>query len=162
MLCRRTASIELYQMMGFIQATVILLVVIAAAGEARPSQNGHCLRKCGDKDIPYPFGVGDGCFLNQYFSLTCYNSKLYFDSSNIEVLNISLDGHMDISMYVFQICYNESGHVFPGRTQLFHRLLVAMQPAPHTRTERRRNLLRNWVLPNRYSSSNAKHHFSII
>ncbi|XP_054817791.1 wall-associated receptor kinase 2-like [Prosopis cineraria] len=89
----------------------IALLSLFAAGEARPSQNGHCLRKCGDKDIPYPFGVGDGCFLNQYFSLTCYNYKLYFDSSNIEVLNISLDGHMDISMYVSQICYNESAQV---------------------------------------------------
>ncbi|KAI9077570.1 hypothetical protein K1719_040502 [Acacia pycnantha] len=97
------------------QIGVLILLVALAAGEAELPRRHDCPNKCGDVNIPYPFGVGDRCSLNQYFSLTCNhsnsNSTLYYGNSNIKVLNISLDGHMDISIYVSRICYDQSGGV---------------------------------------------------
>ncbi|XP_047051905.1 wall-associated receptor kinase 5-like [Lolium rigidum] len=46
----------------------------------------HCIPRCGDADIWYPFGVGSGCF-RQGFELTCDHStkppKLFLGSSTI-------------------------------------------------------------------------------
>jgi hypothetical protein len=52
----------------------------------------HCIPRCGDVDISYPFGVGDGCF-RQGFDLTCDHStkhpKLFFGNSTIQVTGVA-------------------------------------------------------------------------
>ncbi|TVU17320.1 hypothetical protein EJB05_33344, partial [Eragrostis curvula] len=57
------------------------------AGEAPPIS-----RKCGEVSIPYPFGVGAGCY-REGFKLTCNGTydppKLFLDNGGAEVLNIS-------------------------------------------------------------------------
>uniref|UniRef100_A0ACD5WM59 Uncharacterized protein n=1 Tax=Avena sativa TaxID=4498 RepID=A0ACD5WM59_AVESA len=45
----------------------------------------HCIQRCGDVDISYPFGIGSGCF-RQGMELTCNHStnppKLFFGGSS--------------------------------------------------------------------------------
>ncbi|EMS57883.1 Wall-associated receptor kinase 4 [Triticum urartu] len=53
----------------------------------------HCIPRCGDVDIPYPFGIGPGCF-RQGFDLTCNHStkhpRLFLGSSTLQVTDIDI------------------------------------------------------------------------
>ncbi|KAJ1261955.1 hypothetical protein BS78_09G068800 [Paspalum vaginatum] len=53
-----------------------------------------CISKCGEVTVPYPFGVGAGCY-RKGFMLTCNETyhppKLFLGNNGAEVLYISLD-----------------------------------------------------------------------
>ncbi|KAJ6685318.1 WALL-ASSOCIATED RECEPTOR KINASE 2-LIKE ISOFORM X2 [Salix purpurea] len=93
-------------------AAALLWMVISA----ETSQATHlpgCQDKCGDVSIPYPFGTSEGCYFNEHFRITC-DTKItpplpYLWSSKVEVLSISLDGHLRILTFVGADCYNKSG-----------------------------------------------------
>ncbi|KAL3754915.1 hypothetical protein ACJRO7_002063 [Eucalyptus globulus] len=78
-------------------AFVILMLVLAADAES-PSQSlalPGCLDTCGDlTDIPYPFGIGPGCFLAPGYEIDCQRTHNIFTPVlkhfSVVVLNISL------------------------------------------------------------------------
>ncbi|SPT15995.1 unnamed protein product [Triticum aestivum] len=47
------------------------LVVNAISGVPASPKPNNCPDRCGDEQIPYPFGVGTGCSLSPEFDLTC-------------------------------------------------------------------------------------------
>ncbi|POO01015.1 Wall-associated receptor kinase [Trema orientale] len=71
-----------------------------------------CADHCGNLTVPYPFGIGDSCHLEEKFNISCESSVAYLfeRESNIKVTKISLnDGEMQIWQYVGQDCYNQDG-----------------------------------------------------
>ncbi|RCV10467.1 hypothetical protein SETIT_2G114700v2 [Setaria italica] len=74
-----------------------------------------CPSMCGDIDIPYPFGIGDGCSKNKDFAISCnnsYNPARAFIGRGFEVKNITLEtGEMRVFTGVAHICYNSSNTI---------------------------------------------------
>ncbi|KAM2703130.1 hypothetical protein EV2_004757 [Malus domestica] len=71
-------------------------------------------RSCGNLTIPYPFGIGSGCYLDRRFNITCDNSTqpptAFLKKSNIEITNISpYDGELQIRQFAARDCYDAQG-----------------------------------------------------
>ncbi|XP_052736575.1 wall-associated receptor kinase 2-like [Vigna angularis] len=91
--------------------TVVLLMALEAASQALPG----CPYSCGIvSSIPYPFGIGnsnltgENCFLDKELNLTCTNSTLYRGKGNVQILNITLAGKIDMLTFISEVCKNES------------------------------------------------------
>lgn len=86
-----------------------LLAVASEASLAKP----NCLSQCGNvTQIPYPFGIGAGCYLNDWFRITCDNSasppKAFLNKTGLEVLEISLGGTFRVTTPItFSNCSNK-------------------------------------------------------
>ncbi|ESW09488.1 hypothetical protein PHAVU_009G131700 [Phaseolus vulgaris] len=93
---------------------VLLVALLIAKTKTQAIPNPNCSSKCGDVTIPFPFGMSDTCSLDTSFLLTCNQTSpsshtLFLPQTNITVLNISLDGHMQISWPVASDCYADRG-----------------------------------------------------
>ncbi|XP_047150525.1 wall-associated receptor kinase 2-like, partial [Vigna umbellata] len=95
------------------QVSLLLLLMIALARTATAEDDQAlpgCPNKCGDVSIPYPFGVGvssitgKNCSFERDMNLTCADSILY--GGNVQVLNITLLGQLEMNFFVSSICKN--------------------------------------------------------
>ncbi|KAD2804486.1 hypothetical protein E3N88_37863 [Mikania micrantha] len=96
----------------------ILLVAVAAVASlmAANAQQGppNCETSCGNVNITFPFGSGEGCYHSPDFLVTCNRSSgepiPHFRQSNIVISNMSTDkSEMEIMAFVGRDCYNVSG-----------------------------------------------------
>nr|XP_043631076.1 wall-associated receptor kinase-like 1 [Erigeron canadensis] len=80
---------------------LILILLATNSTEAFKFANEGCKEKCGEVEIPFPFGVGGSCSLNKWYQVDCSNSSKPYLSAfeNAEVLNISLK-HQTITVNV--------------------------------------------------------------
>ncbi|CAI9114847.1 OLC1v1015656C1 [Oldenlandia corymbosa var. corymbosa] len=74
-----------------------------------PIAKPGCLDRCGNESIPFPFGIGEGCYLDQSqsFSVECNSSQLNFSGTHYPITNISLEGQFRTPNYVAYDCYGE-------------------------------------------------------
>ncbi|XP_058088879.1 wall-associated receptor kinase 5-like [Magnolia sinica] len=94
---------------------ILWLARISSSSSSSSSQakNLSCPSHCGDVLIPYPFGIGDpACYKDDGFAITCNDTvnppKPFIRTSNIEVLNISLQGQVTINGNVDLRCRSRS------------------------------------------------------
>ncbi|PIN19869.1 Serine/threonine protein kinase [Handroanthus impetiginosus] len=74
-----------------------------------------CPSRCGDLTVPYPFGIGRGCGIAEWFEFNCNDT---FDPpqaylGNIQIYEIS-DNYMRISNVMASRCYDRTGEDVQG------------------------------------------------
>lgn len=83
------------------------------ASDDQVEWSAGCVRRCGDVEIPYPFGLTRNCSLHANFLLQCDNSSghpIPLTSNNLTVARISTEqSEISILFDVARDCYNESG-----------------------------------------------------
>ncbi|CAM0901494.1 unnamed protein product [Alopecurus aequalis] len=85
----------------------------------QPEPN-NCPSQCGGVHIPYPFGVGPGCFLAPEFELTCNEttSPPSLFTGNVRIANITLEtAQMKVYSYLTYSCNVSMGSTWHMATQ---------------------------------------------
>jgi hypothetical protein len=90
-----------------VPGVLIMSAIVAAAAAATMAKNG-CRSDCGGVEIPYPFGLTEGCYRDRSFHITCQSGKPKTD--NITVRSISIETHeMHVATRPARDCYTQDG-----------------------------------------------------
>ncbi|KAL2927723.1 Wall-associated receptor kinase 2 [Bienertia sinuspersici] len=93
-----------------------------------------CPEKCGNVSIPYPFGLVDGCYLEEddpttfsYYKIKCNDSitpptPIF---GNSEVVNISLDGEIRAMHYITYNCHQSTDHFINAPRSITGRFTIS-------------------------------------
>ncbi|PWA44632.1 wall-associated receptor kinase [Artemisia annua] len=98
--------------MFLIQAYHILLVIFlslttTSIGYSNYAKPG-CNDRCGNVRIPYPFGIGANCSVNEWYVVECNSSTPYLSALNdhLEVLGVDLENQtIVVNMPKFTECF---------------------------------------------------------
>jgi hypothetical protein len=89
-----------------VSGVIIFAMVAAATTNAKPG----CPNKCGDVEIPFPFGLTEACYLDERFSITCHSGIPM--TGGLNVTSISIETHeLHVLNSVAHDCYDRSGQL---------------------------------------------------
>lgn len=93
---------------------LISLLAVAADRALPPQALNDCPDHCGNLTIPYPFGIGEGCYMREWFNVTCNESAqpptlLWADGSFIATNILLADGELQVMNYIARDCYDKEG-----------------------------------------------------
>ncbi|XP_035541521.1 wall-associated receptor kinase-like 22 [Juglans regia] len=97
--------------------------ICAFALAANITRSPSCPAECSGNNvsIPYPFGIGDGCYISNWFEIVCNETDTFNGKSripvirrfNLEVLEILLDnGQVRVNYPLFTSCTNDPNITF--------------------------------------------------
>lgn len=80
------------------ETTQVSALRIWSSSAILSSQRPGCPERCGKVTIPFPFGIGKGCYFNEAFKMSCDNNTAYSHNNDLYVQHISMDSiTVDIS-----------------------------------------------------------------
>ncbi|GKC51940.1 wall-associated kinase family protein [Tanacetum coccineum] len=81
-----------------------------------------CNDTCGNVRIPFPFGIGAKCSLNEWYNVDCDSSTPYLSSlDHLEVLDVDLGYHtVTVKMHKFSNCSQTSESVDLGSSPFLY------------------------------------------
>ncbi|GMY06620.1 putative wall-associated receptor kinase-like 16 [Fagus crenata] len=95
----------------------VIISAIMAANAAAALAKPDCPDKCGDVEIPFPFGMTEDCYLDKSFNITCDNNTARVGT--VPVTHISIESHeLRVFQYVARDCYNSTGTLTNVKNQL--------------------------------------------
>ncbi|XP_039161085.1 LOW QUALITY PROTEIN: wall-associated receptor kinase-like 22 [Eucalyptus grandis] len=75
---------------------LLVFLTIQASGAAAGIPRSNCVKQCGNVSIPFPFGIGAGCFLDHWYEIVCQNRTVpKLNKIGLRVLNISLPNYFE-------------------------------------------------------------------
>ncbi|KAL9394718.1 hypothetical protein Peur_014003 [Populus x canadensis] len=83
--------------MQLVLLAILLMWSIKASARSPSLAKPNCQAFCGEISIPFPFGIGPGCYSHEWFEIVCNGTfsppKSFAKSINLEVLNISIENN---------------------------------------------------------------------
>uniref|UniRef100_A0A2P2MW57 Kinase n=1 Tax=Rhizophora mucronata TaxID=61149 RepID=A0A2P2MW57_RHIMU len=80
---------------------ILLLWLTEALAEAESLAKRGCPDRCGDVAIPFPFGIGPNCCMNEGFAVDCNDTfrppKPFLASIEMELLGVSVQGLVQVN-----------------------------------------------------------------
>lgn len=79
--------------------------------QAKPGP--ECSKTCGNITIPYPFGIEENCYLDRSYMVSCNTTSgtARIWGMGVNVVDISLEGHLRVISPVARVCYNETNKI---------------------------------------------------
>uniref|UniRef100_A0A2K2AJL7 Protein kinase domain-containing protein n=1 Tax=Populus trichocarpa TaxID=3694 RepID=A0A2K2AJL7_POPTR len=83
--------------MQLVLLAILLMWSIKASARSLSLAKPNCQAFCGEISIPFPFGIGPGCYSHEWSEIVCNGTfsppKSFAKSMNLEVLNISIENN---------------------------------------------------------------------
>ncbi|KAF8007153.1 hypothetical protein BT93_K1221 [Corymbia citriodora subsp. variegata] len=92
-----TRDVNIMSNSGFQILVLLIPLTVQALGAAAGLPLPNCIETCGNVTIPFPFGIGDGCFLDDWYEIVCLQNTTVpiLNKTELRVLNISLPNYWD-------------------------------------------------------------------